>query len=65
MKDTCRKNSRIFLAKFLPASFLGVSAGLLPESSLVVPMKGPIQSGDGFIYSLYFVVIVIRLIRAG
>jgi hypothetical protein len=55
----------MILAKFLPASFLGVSAGLLPESSLVVPMKGPIQSGDGFLYLLYFVVIVIRLIRAG
>jgi hypothetical protein len=39
-KDTCRQNSLTFLAKFLPASLLGVSAGycqgaLVDESGII------------------------------
>jgi hypothetical protein len=33
-RDTCRQNSLTFIAKFLPASLLGVSATTRAESSV-------------------------------
>jgi len=44
-RDTCRQNSLTFLAKFLSATLLGVSAGycqraLVGESGIIIPEMG-------------------------